>query len=591
MQPAALLLANTSANLAILLILYRQAQCTAAILVILHRRPHGAHSISSSNSQGISSSDACASEESSTSSSSTGSSLSSFETRSGPNTTVPEPQPVNQMPGQVSQERDEPVDDELAPYDPDSESYEGWVNRLDAAGYSPLPSSYPLDIYPRVSKIAQNKARRNLPEGYVLEYDPNWRNIIEPHRDDRVGFHIISLESGTVFPLRPLLVELCHCFKIHPGQLTPNAHRFLNAFVNICVELKIDPSLRLFLFLFEVLPGKSGCDGYVYFKGRNGRQFISDLPQSNWQWKEKFVFIKFPSISPLAGIKWNDHLLKPQYTEPASAPDLEESLEKLLQGDLFTGQMFHYGAWIWRISPGGTGTPRADEAEGNGVPAPGNTADAGGSSHPDMNFRAFNIPMKKTGGPSSAAPRTVPVQQEPMGEVGPETLERLAEYSPPRSSQLEEKLKGVEAHNRELQDLIARQLDEMANLSAIAERAKAETLQLKEENLKLAEDLELKEREFPGKAKQWVGENMEETAQVITSTPEVTMEAFKFIYREPNGKEMVTQVGSYGFMSGQKRDREATHAILADRDPAFSADAYGLAPIPDEEPEPPFPLE
>ncbi|VFQ86997.1 unnamed protein product [Cuscuta campestris] len=471
--------------------------------------------MSSSDSQGISSSDACASEESSTSSSSTGSSLSSFETRSGPNTTIPKPQPVNQTPGQVSQERDEPVDDEPAPYDPDSESYEGWVNRLDAAGYFPLPSSYPLDIYPRVSKIAQNKARRNLPEGYVLEYDPNWRNIIEPHRDDRVGFHIISLESGTVFPLRPLLVELCHCFKILPGQLTPNAHRFLNAFVNICSHLKIDPSLRFFLYLFEVLPGKLGCDGYAYFKGRNGRQFISDLPQSNRLWKEKFVFIKFPTVSPLAGIKWSDHLLKPQYTEPANAPDLEESLEKLLQGDPFTGQMFHYGAWIWRISPGGTGTPRADEAAGHGVPAPGNTAEARAFSHAEMNFRAFNIPTKKTGGSSSAAPRTVPVQLEPveinseeetpptgrttvnppldkgkgkvrtkhaatthpsakrrrgenvpasesleelwvkmgqklkeMGEVGPETLERLVEDSPPRSLQLEEKLKGVEAHNR-----------------------------------------------------------------------------------------------------------------------------------------------
>ncbi|VFQ62003.1 unnamed protein product [Cuscuta campestris] len=568
------------------------------------------------------------------------------------------------MPGQVSQERDEPVDDEPAPYDPDSESYERWVDRLDAAGYFPLPPSYPLDIYPRVSKIAQNKARRNLPEGYVLEYDPSWPNIIEPHRNDRVGFHIISLESGTVFPLRPLQVELCHCIKILPGQLTPNAHRFLNAFVNICSHLKIDPSLRVFLYLFEVLPGKSGCDGYVYFKGRNGRQFISDLPQSNRLWKEKFVFIKFPTVSPLAGIKWNDHLLKPQYTEPANAPDLEESLEKLLQGDPFTGQMFHYGAWIWRISQGGTGTPRVDEAAGHGVPAPGNTAEAGGSSHPEMNFRAFNIPAKKTGGSSSSAPKTVPVQQEPveihsdegspltgktgqtgkttvnppldkgkgkvrtkhaatthpsakrrrgenapasesleelwvkmgrklkeMGEVGPETLERLAEDSPPRSLQLEEKLKGVEAHNRELQDLIARQLDEMANLSAIARRAKAETLQLKEENLKLMEDSELKEREFPGRAKQWVGENLEETARVITYTPEVTMEAFKFIYREPNGKEMVTQVGSYGFMSSQKRDREATHAILAERDPDFNAESYDLAPIPDEEPAPPFPLE
>ncbi|VFQ91983.1 unnamed protein product [Cuscuta campestris] len=280
-----------------------------------------------------------------------------------------------------------------------------------------------------------------------------------------------------------------------------------------------------------------------------------------------------------------------------------------------------------------------------------------------MNFRAYNMP-KTTGGSSSAAAKTVPVQQEPveihseeetpqtggaaqagnvpvdppldkgkgkmrmkktttthpaakrrrgentpgaesmeelwvkmtlklkeMGEVGPETLEKLAEDSTSRSLQLEEKLKGVEAHNRELQDLIARQLEEVSNLSMIAEGAKAKTLQLKEENLKLMEELEAKEREFPSKAKQWVGENLEEAARVITSTPEVTMEAFKFIYREEQGKEMITQIGSYGFMSGQKRDREATHAVLAERDPAFSAEAYGLAPIPDEEPEPPFPLE
>ncbi|VFQ61182.1 unnamed protein product [Cuscuta campestris] len=621
--------------------------------------------MSSSNSQDISASDAYAFEESPSSSSSTGSSSPDFVHRSVSNTTAPEPQPVNQMPGQVFQERDDPVDNEPAPYDPDNESYEGWVNRLEAASYLPLLTGYPLDIYPRVSKIAQNKARRNLPEGYVLEYDPSWPNIIEPHRDDRVGFHIISLESGTVFPLRPLLVELCHCFKIFLGQITPNAHRFLNAFVNICVELKIEPSLRLFLFLFEVLPGKSGCDGYVYFKGRNGRQFISDLPQSNRQWKEKFVFIKFPTVSPLAGIKWNDHLLKPQYTQSASAPDLEESLEKLLQGDTFTGQMFHYGAWIWRISLGGTDTPRADEAVGHGVPAPGNTAEAGGCSHPEINFRAFNIPTKKTGGSSSAAPKTVSVQQEPveihsdegspptgrttanppldkgkgkvrtkhaatthpsakrrrgenapasesleelwvkmgrklkeMGEVGLETLERLAEDSPSRSLQLEEKLKRLEAQNRELQDLTTRQLDEMANLSAVAGRANAEVLQLKEENTllmgevsHLKEEAWVKEQELPGRARQWMEENLAEAARVLTSSEERTMEGFKLLHREDHGKEMITQIGSYGFMSGQKRDREATHAILTDRDPNFDADSYGLAPIPDEEPAPPFPLE
>ncbi|VFQ77024.1 unnamed protein product [Cuscuta campestris] len=270
--------------------------------------------MSSSDSQGISSSDACASEESSTSSSSTGSSLSSFENRSGPNATVPGPRPVNQMSGQVSQERDEPVDDEPAPYDPDGESYEGWVNRLEAAGYFPLPTIYPSDIFPHVSKIAQNKR--------------------------------------------------------------------------------------------------------------------------------------------------------------------------------------------------------------------------------------------------------------------------------------------LEAHNRELQDLTARQLDEMANLSAVAGRANAEVLQLKEENSllmgevsHLKEEAWVKEQELPGRARQWMEENLVEAARVLTSSEERTMEGFKLLYREEQGKEMITQIGSYGFMSGQKRDREATHAILADRDPDFNAESYGLAPIPDEEPAPPFPLE
>ncbi|VFQ95928.1 unnamed protein product [Cuscuta campestris] len=461
--------------------------------------------MSSSDSQGISSSDAYASEESSTSSdayaseesstssSSTGSSLSGFETRSGPNITVLEPQPVNQMPGQVFQERDEPVDNEPAPYDPDNESYEGWANRLEAAGYSPLPTSYPSDIFPHVSKIAQNKVRRNLPEGYVLEFDPSWPNIIEPHRDDRIGFHITSLESGTVFPLRPLLVELCHCFKILHGQITPNAHRFLNAFVNICVELKIDPSLRLFLVLFEVLP--------------------------------------------------------------------------------------------------------------------------------EMNFKAFNIPTKKTGGSSSAAPKTVPVQQEPVeihseeetpptgrtGQAGKTTVnppldkgkgkvrtkhaatthpsaKRKRGENVPATESLEELWVKMGRKLKEMGEVGPETLERLAGDSP--SRANAEVLQLKEENTllmgevsHLKEEAWVKEQELPSRARQWMEENLVEAARVLTSSGERTMEGFKLLYREDHGKEMITQIGSYGFMSGQKRDQEATHAILADRDPDFDADSYGLAPI------------
>ncbi|VFR01695.1 unnamed protein product [Cuscuta campestris] len=529
--------------------------------------------MSSPDSQDISVSDARASEES-LSSSSTGSSSPIPQSRSIPNPSVPEPQPLNQMPGHLFPEGEEPVNDEPAPYDPERETRDQWVERLDAAGYSPLPISFVSDIYPHVSKIALNKARRNLPVGYVLEYDDNWSNIIEPHREDRIGFHIASLESGIIFPLHPLLVELCHCFKILPGQITPNAHRLLNSFPNICAHLRIDPSLRLFLYMFEVRPGKPGCEGFVYFKGRNNRKFISDLPQINRLWKEKFVFIKFPpSVTPLAGLTWSDHLLKHQFTEPPATPDLEESREQLLKGDPFTGQMYHYGGWVWRIQPGDEGSSRAHEAAGHGGPSPGNTAEAGGPSHPDMNFRAYNMPKTAGGSSSAAGPHTsatVPVQKEPieihseeeapetggvsqtgrepansplnkgkgkkrvkhaatnhpsakkkrgenipaeelleelwvkltlklkgMGEVRPDVLEQLTEDSSSRLAQLEEKLKRYEAHNRDLKELTARQSNEMADLSAIAEGAKVETLQLKEENLKLMEDLELKEREFP----------------------------------------------------------------------------------------------
>ncbi|VFQ69862.1 unnamed protein product [Cuscuta campestris] len=123
-----------------------------------------------------------------------------------------------------------------------------------------------------------------------------------------------------------------------------------------------------------------------------------------------------------------------------------------------------------------------------------------------------------------------------MGEVGPDALEQLTGDSTSRLTQLEERLKRAEAHNRELQDLTARQLYELANLSAAAGKAKAEILQLKEENLKLMDDLESKEREFPGRAKQWMEDNLVEAARVLTSSEERTMEGFKLLYREEKGK-------------------------------------------------------
>ncbi|VFQ62735.1 unnamed protein product [Cuscuta campestris] len=592
----------------------------------------------SSLSDRISSSEDCSSEDSN-SSSSTGSSSPDSMPGQTPNSPIPEPQPINQMPGDVFMGRDEPVDDEPGPYDPENETWDAWEERLHAAGYFPLPTFYVLDIPSHVSKIALNKIRRRLPDGYTLLYEHNWPNIVEPHRVDRIGFHTISLDAGIVFPLRPLLTEVSHAFRILPGQITPNAHRYLHSFVNICSHLKIDPSLRLFLFCFEVLPGGSGCKGFVFFKARTGRKFISEVPQSNRGWKEKFVFIEFPPfVTPFAGLKWNDYLLDQEHAAPASSPDLEASIEILMRGDPYTGRVFHYGSWVWRVESGGEGTSQAHEAVGRGVPSPGNTAEAEGQNHPDMEFEEFAIPDDQpagdTGGSQANPARTFPVHQETVeildedepqdnrskgkgkektgrrtkktveeayinlglrlrevGEIAPITADRLGMDSPTEVARLKKK-------NEELALLLKSQTDELTKLSKMAGSFGAENTRLKEENGRLLDEVsetkrEMAEKEenFPGRAAAWVEENKAEAARVLTASPEATMESFRLLYREPEGKKMITAVGSFGFKCGQKKDRAASHRILLKRDPAFTAASYGLAPIPEEEPTPHFPFD
>ncbi|VFQ97956.1 unnamed protein product [Cuscuta campestris] len=614
----------------------------------------------SSFSDRISSSEDSSSEDSN-SSSSTGSSSPESTPGQVPHSSIPDPHPVNQMPSETFVGRDEPVDDEPGPYDPEHETRDAWEERLHAAGYFPLPTFYVLDIPSRVSKIALNKIRRRLPDGYTLLYEPNWPNIVEPHREDRIGFHTISLDAGIVFPLRPLLTEVFHAFRIFPGQITPNAHRYLHSFVNICTHLKIFPSLRLFLFCFEVLPGGSGCEGFVFFKARTGRKFISEVPQSNRGWKEKFVFIEFPPfVTPLAGLKWNDHLLDQEYTASASSPDLEANLEILMRGDPQTGRIFHQGSWVWRVESGGEGTSQAQEAAGRGVPSPGNIAEAEGQNHPDMEFEEFAIPDDQpagdTGGSQANHARTFPVHQETVeildedepqdnrskgrekektgrrtkkvatnhpsamnkrqrtdsgaayqtveeayinlglrlrevGEIGPVTTDRLGMDPPTEVARLKKK-------NEELALLLKSQTDELAKLSKMAGSLGAENTRLKEENGRLLDEVseakrEMAEKEenFPGRAAAWVEENKAEAARVLTASPEATMESFRLLYREPEGKKMITAVGSFGFKCGQKKDRAASHRILLKRDPAFTAASYGLAPIPEEEPTPPFPLD
>ncbi|VFQ86566.1 unnamed protein product [Cuscuta campestris] len=410
-----------------------------------------------------------------------------------------------------------------------------------------------------------------------------------------------------------------------------------------------------------VLPSGIGCEGFVYFKGRAGRKFISDVPQSNWGWKKKFVFIEFPPyVTPLAGLKWNDHLLNHEYTVSASSPDLEASLEILLHGNPFTGRKFHYRSWVWRIQPSGEGTSQAHEAAGHGVPSPGNTAEAEGQNHPDMEFEEFDIPNDQpageTEGSQAASAKTFPVNQETVetfdedkpqdnrskgrsppkgkektswrtkkvatthssyakkrarsdsepasmtieeafinlgmrlreaGEIGPHTAEQLGMGSPTEMARLKKE-------NEEMALILKIQTDELVKLLGMAGSMGAEITRLKEENGRLMDEVSdvkqemaKKDENIHGLVAAWVEENKAEAARVMTETLEAAMESFRFLYREPEGRKMSIVVGSFGFKSGQKKDWIASHRILLKRDQDFTVAAYGLAPIPEEEPTPP----
>ncbi|VFQ58226.1 unnamed protein product [Cuscuta campestris] len=331
-----------------------------------------------------------------------------------------------------------------------------------------------------------------------------------------------------------------------------------------------------------------------------------------------------------------------------------------MRGDPYTGRVFHYGSWVWRVESGGEGTSPAHEAAGRGVPSPGNTAEAEGQNHPDMEFEEFAIPEDQTagetGGSQTNTARTFPVnpetveildEEEPQedrskgkekekagrrvkkvatthpsyarkrarsdpepasqtieeafvnlglrrkekGEIGPHAVEQLGMGYPSEIARLRKE-------KEEMNLILKNQADELIRLSSMAGTMKAEIYQLKEENGRLMDEVseakrEMAEKEetFPGRAAAWVEENKADAARVMTATPEATMESFKFLYWEPEGRKMITAIGSFGFKSGQKKDRIASHRVLLKRDPGFSAASYGLAPIPEEEPTPPFPLE
>ncbi|VFR02453.1 unnamed protein product [Cuscuta campestris] len=414
-----------------------------------------------------------------------------------------DPVPLNQLPGR---------------FNPKVLSWEQWEERLGSLGFLALDVRPVFKESSRVTKKVLAEVRTILPPGYKVLSTTTWPNIIEPHQGTRLGFHIASLEGGIIFPLRPLLVEICNKFKILPDQLTPNAHR----------------------------------------------------------------------------------------VHPEPTPELEDACEKLLKGDLVTGKPYAYGGWVYRLPNPDGGESATHDAEDDRANSPDGHAEAS-SPRPDMNFnrmttiiedddddvqvlhsnrspnRNLPSPSQNIGVERASTARCFSfddlIRDKQVGVLSEEIGQSLIEPT----NQVSQLNLLLDSAKSEINDLVERERklkvelraeralleEERARSARWEEEGKRKVAELEEALAQAEETARSKEEAFPDDAAIWAACHHTEVARSILTNPEDTMDFFKVMYKEPEGKRMITDVGSYGFQCGQKEERSLLYARLQRKDPSF----------------------
>ncbi|VFQ95960.1 unnamed protein product [Cuscuta campestris] len=133
--------------------------------------------------------------------------------------------------------------------------------------------------------------------------------------------------------------------------------------------------------------------------------------------------------------------------------------------------------------------------------------------------------------------------------------------------------------------------EERARFALLEEEGKRKVAELEDALGHAEEAARSKEEAFPTEAAGWAACHHLEVSRSILTTPEETMDFFKTMYKEPEGRRMITEIGSYGFQCGPKEERSLLYARLQKRDPSFDPAKMQLPALYKEEPAPPFPLE
>nr|GME08292.1 Bromodomain adjacent to zinc finger domain 1A [Ipomoea batatas] len=164
-------------------------------------------------------------------------------------------------------------------------------------------------------------------EGIRYEVDRRLTNIVSCHYKKWIGVHLDSLKAGMRIPLDLFLVDFVNYYGIVPSQVTPNGHRILACFPQICARHQVPCTIDLFNFLHLVKTmGKNCHPSFVIIQCRGLFGKVSGLPDNNRKWRGKFLRVFLKDGVPFKN-EWSRRMRK--CVLPPETLEIKDAVEKI----------------------------------------------------------------------------------------------------------------------------------------------------------------------------------------------------------------------------------------------------------------------
>lgn len=145
--------------------------------------------------------------------------------------------------------------------------------------------------------------------------------------DNWIEVHYDSLKADMHFQFNGFMLWFCNFYGVLSAQITPNAHRILSCFPQICGRHQLPSSIKLFNYLHTVkLGGKKVGSDYVMVQCRQSVSKIDDLPNNNKGWKIKYFKVLLSDHFPP---QMRMVLSVCNCKQPAKTPGIKEAIRRI----------------------------------------------------------------------------------------------------------------------------------------------------------------------------------------------------------------------------------------------------------------------